>query len=325
MPSPPAAYSWQLSGLLHNRAMGIGHYIKELGRGREGARALNRAQAADLMGQVLDGQVSDLAMGAFCIAMRIKGETPEEMAGFLDATHARLHALPVSPQAQAVVLPCYNGARKLPVLTPMLAHLLARKGLAVILHGSATEDSRITSQSVLAAMGTAALEQHREVQAGELVFAPTELLCAGLKRLLDVRRDVGLRNPGHSLVKLMNPVRADTAQAVLCVGSYTHPEYWQSMSETWQLTGARALLLRGTEGEVVADARRHPQMDVFLKGQPVLHFEAQSGSLTHLPDLPQRIDAQSTAEYIHAVLAGRLPVPAPIERQVHAIVQALAL
>lgn len=304
--------------------MSISQYLKSIGRGKEGARPISREQAQDLMGQLLDGQLSDLEIGAFCLAMRIKGETPEEMAGFLDAIQPRLAPLP-SASVPTVVVPSYNGARKLPVLTPMLAHLLARKGLAVILHGSATEDSRITSQSVLAAMGTAALEQHREVQAGELVFAPTELLCAGLKRLLDVRRDVGLRNPGHSLVKLMNPVRADTAQAVLCVGSYTHPEYWQSMSETWQLTGARALLLRGTEGEVVADARRHPQMDVFLKGQPVLHFEAQSGSLTHLPDLPQRIDAQSTAEYIHAVLAGRLPVPAPIERQVHAIVQALAL
>ena len=40
---------------------------------------------------------------------------------------------------------------------------------------------------------------------GEVAFAPTELLCPGLKRLLDVRRVVGLRNSAHSLVKLMNP------------------------------------------------------------------------------------------------------------------------
>ena len=71
--------------------MGISAYIKEIGRGKDGARSLNREQAADLMGQVLDGQVSDLEIGAFCLAMRIKGETPEEMAGFLDATQQRLH------------------------------------------------------------------------------------------------------------------------------------------------------------------------------------------------------------------------------------------
>jgi len=69
-----------------NPCMGISAYIKEIGRGKDGARALTRAQAADLMGQLLDGYVSDLEIGAFCLAMRIKGETPEEMAGFLDAT-----------------------------------------------------------------------------------------------------------------------------------------------------------------------------------------------------------------------------------------------
>ena len=65
--------------------MGISQYIKEIGRGKDGARSLTREQAADLMGQVLDGAVTDLEVGGFCLAMRIKGETPEEMAGFLDA------------------------------------------------------------------------------------------------------------------------------------------------------------------------------------------------------------------------------------------------
>ena len=53
--------------------MGIGKYIKEIGRGKDGARALTREQAADLLGQVLDGTVTDLEIGAFCLAMRIKG------------------------------------------------------------------------------------------------------------------------------------------------------------------------------------------------------------------------------------------------------------
>ncbi|MDZ4129494.1 MAG: DNA-binding protein YbiB, partial [Hydrogenophaga sp.] len=70
--------------------MGISQYIKEIGRGKDGARALTRAQATDLLGQVLDGTVTDLEVGGFCLAMRIKGETPDEMAGFLDAAHARL-------------------------------------------------------------------------------------------------------------------------------------------------------------------------------------------------------------------------------------------
>jgi anthranilate phosphoribosyltransferase len=300
--------------------MSISHYIKEIGRGRDGARALNRAQAADLMGQILDGQVSDLELGAFCIAMRIKGETDQEMAGFLDATHARLQHIEVT--TPVVALPSYNGARKLPVLTPLLAHLLAREGVAVVMHGTPTESARVTSQDVLAAMGLQALPQTRAALAGEVVFAPTEVLCPGLKRLLDVRRVVGLRNPAHSLVKLMNPT---TAVDALLVSSYTHPEYAMSMAATFELTGARALLLRGTEGEVVADARRTPQMDAFVRGKRTPLVEAQAGSLTKLPELPTDIDAATTAHYTHAVLNGDLPVPAPLAAQVHAVLKALNL
>ena len=300
--------------------MSISHYIKDIGRGRDGARALNREQAADLMGLILDGQVSDLELGAFCIAMRIKGETDQEMAGFLDATHARLKHINVP--SPVVVLPSYNGARKLPVLTPLLAHLLAREGLAVVMHGTATESSRITSQEVLKAMGIEAITQTRAVQTGEVVFAPTNVLCQGLKRLLDVRRVIGLRNPAHSLVKLMNPT--SNANALL-VSSYTHPEYALSMAATLELTGVCALLLRGTEGEVVADARRTPQMDGFVRGTRTPLVEAQAGSLSKLPELPIDIDAASTARYTQAVLKGELPVPAPLAAQIQAVLKALSL
>ncbi len=300
--------------------MSISHYIKDIGRGRDGARALDRAKAADLMGQILDGHVSDLELGAFCIAMRIKGETDQEMAGFLDAVHARLQTINAS--SPVVVLPSYNGARKLPVLTPLLAYLLAREGLAVVMHGTATESTRVTSQDVLSAMGIRALTTARGVQAGEVVFAPTELLCPGLKRLLDVRRVVGLRNPAHSLVKLMNPT---TAADALLVSSYTHPEYAVSMAATFELTGARALLLRGTEGEVVADARRTPQMVAFVRGKRTPLVETQAGSLIKLPELPTDIDAATTANFTQAVLKGELPVPSPLAAQVQAVLKALSL
>jgi len=94
--------------------MGISQYLKDIGRGARGAKALTRAQAADLLGQILDGQVTDLEIGAFCLAMRIKGETADEMCGFLDATAARMAHMPTSNRP-LVILPSYNGARKLSV------------------------------------------------------------------------------------------------------------------------------------------------------------------------------------------------------------------
>lgn len=302
-----------------NRPMGISQYIKEIGRGKDGARALGREQAADLLGQVLDGSVTDLEVGAFCLAMRIKGETPEEAAGFLDAIGTRIQRFPASTRP-VVVLPSYNGARRLPVLTPLLAQLLAREGLPVLVHGTATETRRVFASDVLLASGIAASSAIESIAPGQIAFAPTALLCPGLQRLLEVRRVVGLRNPAHSLVKLMNPCAGPS----LLVSSYTHPEYAISMAATFALVGANALLLRGTEGEPVADPRRTPAMTGLLRGQVVLTQEAQSGSLPALPDLPRDTDAAGTAAYTAAVLRGDQPVPAPIQQQVEHILHLVA-
>lgn len=296
--------------------MSIAQYIKEIGRGKQGARPLRREQAADLFAQVLDGTVTDLEVGAFCVAMRIKSETTEEMAGFLDATAARLNHVPAGGRP-LVVLPSYNGARKLPVLTPLLALLVARRGLPVLVHGTDTESSRVFVPHVLQAMGIQALPAVRAIANGEAAYLPTELLCPGLKRLLDVRRAIGVRNSAHSLVKLMNPC----AGPAVLVSSYTHPEYAVSMGAVFELMGATALLLRGTEGEVVADARRLPQMDGFIAGRRVSLEEGQKGTLTSLPDLPKDIDAASTAAYIQQVLAGDKPVPTSMALQVEHILR----
>jgi anthranilate phosphoribosyltransferase len=258
--------------------------------------------------------VTDLEIGAFCLAMRIKGETPEEMAGFLDAVQQRINRLPASERPM-VVLPSYNGARKLPLLTPLLALLLAREGLPVLIHGTPTESTRLFVSEVLPALGVPAQTAIKAIAPGELAFVPTELLCPALKRLLDVRRVVGLRNPAHSLVKIMNPCQGKS----LVLSSYTHPEYALSMAKTFELIHANALLLRGTEGEVVADARRTPKMEAFVNGQRRLLQESQSGTLASLPDLPKAVDATGTADYIQAVMAGRQPVPASIARQVEHI------
>ena len=291
--------------------MPIASYIKEIGRGKDGARALTRVQAADLFGQVLDGSVTDLEIGAFCLAMRIKGETAQEMAGFLDATHARLQLIPAGDRP-LVVIPSYNGARKLPLLTPLLALLLARAGLRVLIHGAASESSRINTADVLTALDVSTAGSIQPIAAGAVLFTPTALLCPGLQRLLEVRRVVGLRNPAHSLVKLMHPGAGDN----LIISNYTHPEYALSMAATFELMQSNALLLRGTEGEAVADPRRHPRMELFLRGQRQTLQEVQSGSLSALPELPGSIDPDSTAAYIRAVLTGDKPTPEPIAAQV---------
>jgi len=206
------------------------------------------------------------------------------------------------------------------VLTPLLAALVARRGLPVLIHGTSTKASRIVVRDVLELLDVQAADHLPTLRDGQVAFVPTELLSPGLKRLLDARKAIGLRNSAHSLVKLMDPC---TGPGVI-VSSYTHPEYAVSMGAVFERMGSTALLLRGTEGEVVADARRLPQMDGFLRGQRVPLEEGRKGTLTDLPDLPKEVDPATTAAYIRDVLAGDKPVPGSMGLQVEHILRLAA-
>ena len=328
--------------------MSFAAYLREIGRGKDGARSLDRDQAEDLLRQVYEGRVSDVQLGAFAIAMRIKGESAAELAGFVAATRAHLAPAlveAVSRSARPVVwLPSYNGARKLPNLTPLLAGLLAASGCAVLVHGLPDDPGRVTSHAVFEALGWPVLASSVAATQAEAqlldsawaaqrpVFVPTAALCPPLARLLAVRRETGLRNSGHTLAKLLSS-DAPSKRAQWRVVNHTHPEYAVSLAEFLGASGANAMLLRGTEGEPVADARRTPRMDVFVVGQRIdaLGVPAQGGVLASLPELrelskgPGGIEAASTARFIQSCLreTGSTAVPGPLLQQVAAIVGAL--
>lgn len=305
--------------------MTIAPYIKEIGRGKEGARSLTTEQAHDLLGQVLDGHASDLEIGAFAIAMRIKGESVEELAGFLRAVHER--CIPVHPQKPMVVLPSYNGARKLPNLTALLALLLAQEGVPVLVHGPEHDPGRVTTAEIFHTLGLPcandAADMHAAWARREPVFIRTEALCPPLARLLDVRRVIGLRNPAHTVAKLMAPAQGTRSLRVV---NYTHPEYGQTLAQFLAATQADAMLMRGTEGEPVADPRRLPRLDLFIGGQlrSDLSLPAQEGVLTEMPVLPRSHDAATTSLYIQSVVSGEKPAPGPLAQQVEALQAALA-
>jgi anthranilate phosphoribosyltransferase len=299
-------------------------YLRVIGRGKDSARSLNRTQAHDLMTRLLGGRLSDLEKGGFALAMRIKGESPEELLGFTAAVQDSLPA--VSAQiarlgaGAVVVLPSYNGARKLPNLTPLLALLLAQEGVPVLVHGITEDTHRTTSAQIFDALGMPAAHTAADVAdrwAQRLpAFMPLRTLHPALADLLALRATLGVRNSGHTLAKLLLPV-----PGALRVVNHTHPEYAVSLSEFLGATGATALLLRGTEGEPVADARRRPAFKCFVRGQlnDGLSLEAQGGSLAQLPELPTAFDAATTARTIQAMLAGEQPVPEPIARQVRTL------
>ena len=305
--------------------MGIAHYIKEIGRGHEGARPLGIDAAADLMGQVLDGQVTDLEVGAFALAMRIKGETVDELLGFAQATQARCMAL--HSDRPVIVIPSYNGARRLPNLTPLLALRLAQEGARVLVHGPRHDPTRVSTADIFQALALPPAEDAATVQERwqrrEPAFIATDTLSPALQRLLDVRWVVGLRNSGHTVAKLLQPVVDAPA---LRLASHTHPEFGILMADLAQRSAADLMLLRGTEGEPVADPRRCPKIDTWLGGQwqADLSCPVQEGVLAELPLLPRQIDAATVAVYIQGVLAGEKPGPAPLDRQVDLLLAGLA-
>jgi anthranilate phosphoribosyltransferase len=305
--------------------MPIAHYIREIGRGKEGARSLSEFQAHDLMSQLLDGALTDLEVGAFALAMRIKGESIAELAGFLKATQER--CIRIRPPRPTIVLPSYNGARRLPNLTPLLALLLAQEGAQVLVHGPMLDAGRVTTAEIFRDLGLPFAASAEEIENGwarrEPVFIATADLCPPLSRLLEVRRVVGLRNSGHTVAKVLTPCPPG---ASLRVVNHTHPEYATMLSGFLAHTRSDAVLLRGTEGEPVADPRRAPRLDVFIDGQPRadLSRSAHEGVLTELPVLPRGFDAATTAVYIQSVVSGEKPAPAPLARQVECLMGALS-
>ena len=304
--------------------MAIASYIREIGRGKDGARSLSEAQAHDLMSQLLDGRLSDLEIGAFAVAMRIKGESVAELAGFLAAVHARCIA--ITPGRPTIVLPSYNGARKLPNLTPLLALLLAQEGAQVLVHGPMHDAGRVTTAEIFHDLGLPFACDADEIGYAwarrEPVFVAIEHLCPPLAQLLEVRRVVGLRNSGHTVAKLLAPC---STGASLRVVNYTHPEYAVLLHAFLGHTHGDAVLLRGTEGEPVADPRRAPKLDVFIDGQlrADLSSAAHEGVLTELPVLPRGFDAATTAVYIQSVVSGEKPAPRPLMQQVECLMRAL--
>jgi anthranilate phosphoribosyltransferase len=317
--------------------------IKTVGRGAAGSRALTREQAREAFGLLLDGRASGAQAGAFLMALRMKGESLDELCGFLDASHERCMAL--ASEVPVVVLPSANGARRLPLLTPLLGLLLARQGVRVLVHmpepHPGEETRRLTTPALLATMGLPLAREPSAIVStwarGEPAFATLGAICPGLQSVLDLRWVMGVRGPGHSIAKMLAPLARGVAS--LRVVNHTHPEFGALMRAWAAQEHADAMLLRGLEGEPVADPRKPGAAAVMLGGveQTDLSLTAEAAPATGLvlpllgaalaaADTSEatslRPDAAPSARYTEAVLSGNEPLPLPLKRQLDALVAA---
>lgn len=281
---------------------------------------MKREDARALYSAMLDGRISDLEMGGILLAMRIKGESVDEIAGFLDAAETSFEriAAPAGPYAP-VVIPSYNGSRQMPNLTALLALLLSREGVPVLIHGMVNDPGRVTTAEILQAMNLQFIstpQQAQEQFAKRLpAFMAIDALAPKMSDLLKLRRILGVRNSTHTLVKILQPFDG----AALRLTSYTHPEYLAMLTEYFTtavpVERGDIFLMRGTEGETVANARRGQLIEWFHAHQKTMLVERQAPG-NELPPLPESIEAHATAAWIEAALQGDQPVPQPIIEQV---------
>lgn len=302
--------------------------IKEVGRGARGARDLTREQAESLFGAMLDGAVPGLELGALLIALRVKGESADEVAGFLAAMRSRTAALAAPEGPRTVLLPSFNGARKQANLMPLVARLLAREGVPALVFGRHDFDSRHSPFELLDELGLPAsatlAEAEQRLRDERLAVLPLQMINPGLNALMALRPRLGVRNSSHSLAKLLDPFAPGRGVRVVAV---THPEYLDSMAAalpgltTLPGGGGRALLMRASEGEAYAHLRRKAHLIGFQDGAMAPLHPADTADLDW--PLSPACAPDENARLIEAMLAGTEPVPPRIAEQV-AVLKLLA-
>lgn len=289
--------------------------LRTLGRGAHGCRSLSREQARTLMGWLLRRELSDAQIGGLLLALRMKGESAEELEGFTLAAKDSLPRMDVRTRRPVVVIPSANGARRLPNQVPLLAALLQEQGMPVlVIDAPSTEHGRLPTAPLWRALGmpiAPSAEQAQDLlERNEAVLLSLPTLSPALDRLLQWRNVLGVRNGGHSVVKMLNPLRSPS----LLVTAYTHPEYARLMQDVLLALRQPALLLRGCEGEAVA----HPNRDaerLSLYADGTEQTWPPGAPFTPPTDLPDGLDLRASTGWIHAILDGYKLPPEPLARQ----------
>lgn len=226
--------------------------LRTVGRGPTLSRPLTIDEAEAAMGAVLDGKVEPLQVGAFLLLLRYRGETAEELAGFVRAARARL-----ARGARAEVdldWPSYADAHKQLPYFLLSALLLARNGYRVLMHGVAGEGPATTRHG-LTALGLAQAESVdeavRQLDAANVAYLPVEAAVPELARLLGLKPLLGLRTFANTMARELNPFGA----ACQTQGVF-HPPYLELHRQTQRLLGQpRAATFKGGGGE----GQRNPE------------------------------------------------------------------
>lgn len=209
---------------------------------------LLRAEAAAVMDLIMSGEVTPAQMAAFLVAIRFKGETVEEIAGFAETMRSK--STKVTTTRRPLVDTCGTGGDRAGTfnISTTAAFVVAGAGIAVAKHGNRSASSLCGSADVLEELGinvNATPEQVGhcidEIGIGFL-FART--LHTAMKHVGPVRQELKIRTVFNFLGPLTNPAGAD-GQVI----GVPDPNLGDKLAEVLTLLGTRrAFVVSGSDG-----------------------------------------------------------------------------
>jgi anthranilate phosphoribosyltransferase len=231
---------------------------------------LSREEARDVMGAVMAGEATQAQIGGLLVALRVKGETADEIAGCAEAMRA--HVLAVTPKRDDLVDTAGTGGdgQRTFNISTAAALVAAAAGAGVAKHGNRAVSSSSGSADVLEALGfdlelaPARIERSIDELGFGFLFAPTH--HPAMRHAAPVRRELAARTVFNVLGPLTNPAGA-RAQVV---GVYS-PDLVQTIAEVLATLGARrAFVVHGAGG-----------VDELSPAGPNLVYEVRDGDVSH--------------------------------------------
>ena len=170
---------------------------------------LERAEALEAMNAIMSGEASEAEIAAFLVAMRMKGETATEVAGFAEAM--RRHATPVKTRHADAIDVCGTGGDGMHTfnISTIAAFVVAGGGVPVAKHGNRSVSSRCGSADVLTALGVNILLTAEQMgrcldEVGmAFLFAPS--LHGAMRHAAGPRKAIGVKTVFNILGPITNP------------------------------------------------------------------------------------------------------------------------
>lgn len=297
--------------------MSLTQAIKLLSGEAAGERDLSEREAYALMSAMLDGGLGELELGALLALLERKPVTLAELLGYCAALAPRCSRLRPPPgPARPVLFACYHGMRSQPHLLPLVALVLQRLGVPVLVHGALDGAGGVAAAYVFRELGVlpcmSLAQAQSRIEEHKLAFVPTAVLTPGLAELLALKGRLGFGGFIQAIARMLVPFEAETLQVVGANAVMSSA----LLREYLAVSGSRALLLEGVEGEAFADPRRRPRLEYVTPDECRVLFDAETVTLKHAAALPAAIDAQTVAAWIRRAMAGEVPLPLPLVNQI---------